>query len=277
MRIKMRGRHRFRFVIALFLTILTSIGATAQQYAVYKVSGNAGVVQGARVRPLTRGKAIEADTRLRIGSNSEVWVIERKYKGAVYKFRQPTGKEGATVKSLVAKVKNRTQAGIDDVNKKILDGISVNKTRNDEFTRAGVSRVVTNASGSETELHSLIGPYVAPKVPHPYKPVTVKKVNDGNRLFHFALTSKEIDGLYANIILKDCNADNMEFLFPANLVLAKGQTKDMSDCMFMVPKRPFPGYILILSDEPFTLDDILAELDVNTQNTERHFVYQIID
>ena len=45
MRIKMRGRHKFRFVIALFLTILTSVGAMAQQYAVYKVSGNAGVIR----------------------------------------------------------------------------------------------------------------------------------------------------------------------------------------------------------------------------------------
>lgn len=263
-----------RKISLLAIALLTAMTVSAQQYSVHKVTGNVSLISGKKITKITQNATVSSESCLRIGADSEIWLRERKTRGTVYKLRSATGNKGSDVKALIAKAKNHAQASIIKINKKILDGISVNKTRNDKFQRAGVSRIVTNASGSQTTLASLIGPDEIDRAGH--DPVSVKKVDDGDRLYHFSMKSNVPGELYANIILKDCKPDEIEPMFPECVLLADGQNVNMDNCQFYVPDMPFAGFILILCDSPFSTDDIISELDAATQNINRTYIYQVI-
>lgn len=258
----------------LLFVLFPAFLMTAQTYTVYKVKGQAFTLKNAAAKPLKRGETVSGGTLMRINTDSEVWLIEKSKKKAVYKLRNATGRKGASVTDLVNTARKHIQTGINDINNAVIGNISVNKTPGDDFTRAGVSRVITNASGSKTMLRSMTGP--DDFTMQTYRPVKVKKASDGNGMFHFSFKNESPDVLYANIILKDCTPGDMDFLLPENVVLSGEKITDLDQMTFMIPELPFPGYILILSDSPFSRDDILNEFDVETQDVSRNYVYEII-
>lgn len=263
--------YRINFLLIALLAFVT---VSAQQYSVYKVKGNVSLISGAKIVKLKQNATVSSESCLRIGSKSEIWLRERNPRGTVYKLYSATGKKGSAVKALIANVRKKTQTSIIKINRKILDGISINKTPNDKFQRAGVSRIVTNASGSQTTLASLIGPDEIDNGTN--VPISVKKIDDGNRLYHFSLKSNVPGQLYANIIMKDSKPDEIEPMFPECVLLAEGQNVNMDNCQFYVPDMPFAGFILILCDSPFSTQDIISELDASTQDTNRIYIYQVI-
>lgn len=258
----------------ILIALMTFATVSAQQYSVYKVKGNVNLITGAKIAKIKQNATVSSESRLRIGAKSEIWLREQNPRGTVYKLYSATGKKGSLVKDLIAGARKNTQASIIKINKKILDGISINKSPNDKFQRAGVSRIVTNESGAKTMLACLIGPDETDNSTH--VPISVKKVDDGDRLYHFSMKSNVPGELYANIILKDCKPDEIELMFPECVFLPEGLDVNMPSCQFYVPDMPFAGFILILSDRPFSTQDIISELDASTQNINRTYIYKVV-
>lgn len=267
-------RHLKGQLIAVALLLMTALSLSAQKYLTYKTTGNVSRISGAKVTKVTKGSTLEGNTRLRINKNSEVWVVEDNKRRTLYKLRTVTGPKGKTVEELVGEAKKNVKAGISAINENILNGISVNKIDRDQFRRAGVSRITTNDYGQATILAGMLGPDETTQGNVQY--AEVKKVDDGNHLYHFTIKNTTDTDMYANILLKDSDPEDIELMLPECIILNVGKEVDIADCQFYIPEMPFAGFILILSNEPFTAEDIMNELKPETQNTEREYLYQLV-
>lgn len=65
-------------IITMLLTLLFSLAVEAQTYTVYSVIGNVRMVEGKKSVPLTVRKQVDAKTRLYIGAESSVTVLDEK-------------------------------------------------------------------------------------------------------------------------------------------------------------------------------------------------------
>lgn len=265
--------RQIRLTAAITLISISSLLSQAQNYVIYHVTGNAYTLNNTKATPVTKGKTVKGSTLLRIDTKGEVWLQENNRQRTIYKLRSGTGKQGTPVKDLVAKANQHKRADISDINKLITAGIAQGKGSGDGFARHGVSHV-TNASGDQTTLASMIGPDAIE--PSTYRPVTVRKINDGNNIYHFRFNNKSENALHANIIMKDCTPESMEFMLPENIILDKQKVTELADIQFAVPEAPFAGFILILSEAPFSFTDIKNELEVGTQDIDRTYVYELI-
>lgn len=267
-------RNIKRYILTIALMLLTTTAVSAQSYLIYKIKGTVSEISGAKVSKVTQGSKLDSNTRLRINQNSEIWVVENNKRRTVFKLRTATGTKGKTVGELVADARKKTSTGIVSANERLISGVSTTKINKAQFGRAGVSRITTNDSGSETALAGLIGPDETTRGNIQY--ATVRKVDDGNHLYHFSITNTTADAMYANLIFKDSDPQDIAPLLPDCVLLPAGKEMDLTECQFYVPDMPFAGFILILCDEPFTAKDLTAELKAETRNADREYLYQIV-
>lgn len=263
-----------RLLSLISLCLLSATSALAQSYTITKIVGKPVILKNATPTPLVAGKKVTGNDRLRINKNQAVWLLESTKKAAVYKLVIPTLKSGKSVNELVAEANQHNATTIADINNTIIKNINGGKSGLPDFNKTGASRVVTNTGATKTQLASLIGPDAV--APQAYRPVKTKNVSDGDGTFHFSFKNESSAPLYANVILKDTDKDNIDFLYPANLILAPENITELADIQFLVPDAQSAGYILILSNQPFTQEDIVKQLDVKTIDLSRDFIYEII-
>lgn len=244
-------------------------------YTVYDIKGTVYSVNKATTTKLKKKDLVSDETVLRFSKGDQIWLLSSN-KQNVYKIVDPTKKSGTTVAQLVAEARDHVIASISDISAGVFSGISSDKTPGDRFTRSGVANVVTNANGTITMLRSMLGPDEIIKKSN-IRPVKVRKIKDWGELFHFSFKNESGNIFYSNLILKDSDPDSLQFLFPANVALKANGTTDLKEVQFLVPKSPFAGYILILSDSDFTIGDIKKELEVATQDTKHFYIYELIE
>ncbi|MCM1292878.1 MAG: hypothetical protein NC111_03260 [Bacteroides sp.] len=251
---------------------MTTSAAIAQNFLTFKVKGIVCEISGAKAIKVAPGSKLNGDTRLRINNNSEIWIVENNNRRAVYKFRTTTGAEGKTIKELVTDAKSKTLSSIATTNKNLLQGLSLDKIDKTRFDRAGVSRISMDSPDAITTLAYLLGPDGSLQDSIKYASVNI--IDDGDNLYHFSIKNDTEMILFANIILKD--PKDVEPLLPECVFLPIDKEINLKGCQFYTHEKPFGGYILILSNEPFTAEQIKSELISESSNPHRIYLYQII-
>lgn len=92
-------------IITILLTLLFALAINAQTYTVYSVIGDARIVEGKKSTPLPVRKQIDSKTRLYIGSESSVTVLDEK-NNKLFSFSA----EGTfSVGNLIARASNKAK------------------------------------------------------------------------------------------------------------------------------------------------------------------------
>ncbi len=265
-----------KIICLITLAVMTCGTIYAKNFlTVYEIKGMVYSVSKATTTKLKKNEIVSDETVLRFSKGNQIWLLSSN-KQNVYKISSSTKKSGATVAQLVAEARKHVIASISDISAGVFGGISSDKTPADRFNRSGVSNVVTNANGTITMLRSMLGPDEIVRRSSD-RPVKIRKIKDDGGLFHFSFKNESGDIFYSNLILKDSTPDSLQFLFPANVALKADGITDLKEVQLLVPKSPFAGYILILSDRDFTMDDIMKELEVATQDTSQYYIYELIE
>lgn len=264
----------FLKILSIFALLLSTANPAfaAKTYKVHSVNGKAHLVKNATPKLLKENMTVSENDQLEINPNSEVILHETNNKSKVFRLRGDSKR--IRVSELIKKASEDEKGKINYINGIIKKNISVNKHNPGGFTTTGAAHVTTNANGSRTELNWLLGPDETD--PPTRRPVRIKKVNDGNRLYHFSFRNDSDDLLYANMILKDTSKEKLDLLLPENVLLPASGVTNLEATQFIIPDKGFAGYILVLSKQPFSLSDIINELDTATQNPEADYIYEVI-
>jgi len=269
--------HRIRhlpLIIAFLATSLLTVPVKAQ-YSAYRVIKTPMLIKNKKQVKITKGMKLASNDMICIKTGSELWIRLQRLGSPIFKLKTVTPASGKKLSVLIDEIHDYAKDEIRRINKTITQGIATHSVPKDAFDRAGVSHV-TNSQGNVTTLKMLLGPEeVTDESMEPPLVKVIRRRDPGN-LYHFAFRSNGYDGLYVNVIDKDCTAETMELLIPETILLNADTERDISECMFEMPGKYSPGVIVVVSDAPFTIDDLRKELDVSTQDITRRYAYYVI-
>lgn len=261
----------------LLMSMILAVPSAAMDYSAYRVINTAMIVQNTRKARIAKGMRLAPSDKIIVNAGSQLWVREKKLGSPVYRIKGPTAGSGASLASLISEVKASNTSDISRINRTITNGLAHHSAPKDAFDRAGTSIVVTNTHGNHTVLATMLGPdEMDPEYYTPHMVKVVRRRDDGG-LYHFLFSSeKGIGGLYVNAIAKDSDPGNPELMFPETIAVPAEGQREIADCLFVEPQPGDPGVIIIVSNEPFGIDEVKRELRTDTQDVNRVFVYYIL-
>ncbi len=263
-------------ITALIIIITGSQAQLDAKYRAYKIVNHPKVASGKHFVDITKNMKLNDNSIIKLANNDQLTIRMSSFNGPVYQLTTPTPPGGTSLKTLISQKQQEKISTVKQVNKTISEGLANHTVAKDAFDRGGVSHITTNSQGSITTLRYLLGPEEVAATELPAPMVKVTRRTDPENLYHFLFRSVKYDGLYVNMLRKDSDPKNIELLFPEPILVTSTADRELDDFLFEMPEKYDAGMIVIVSDLPFTTDDVRSELNVATQNINRNYHYQVI-